>query len=187
MAVNRVTATSEPAKDWNFQEALPRLRRCVIALTAGEIEPLRAEMIARAAIKNVLARKLPVSTTTYLRIALYQAVIAECRRFHANKQTDLTQNDGISTKAPYIRSSLLAGFSNLSQDERDVIVLIVVEEFSQADAAQVLDLPGFALAARLTRAREHLQAEIVRHNREGLSYRQNTAMASKMAFLRLVK
>ena len=187
MAVNYEPATSGPAKVWNFQEALPRLRRCVIALTAGATEPLRAEMFARAAIKAVLARKLPVSTTAYLRIALYQAVIAECRRFQAYEQTDLTLNEVIPAKIPNTHSPVFTGFSHLSQDERDVLVLIVIEEFSQEDAAQVLDLPVFALAARLTRAREHLQAEIARHRHEGFSSRHSTAMGSKMAFLRLVK
>ena len=185
IAVNSQTLTSDHAKIWNFQEALPRLRRCVQALTAGAIEPLHAEMLARAAIKSVLARKLPVSTVDYLRIALYQAVIAECRKYQSYEHSDLPPNDLPAARITHIPSTVLVGYANLSQDERDVLVLIVIEGFSQSDAAQILDLPIFALAARLTRAREHLQAEIGRQNRQ--SYRHTETPARKMAFLRLVK
>eukprot|EP01037_Dinobryon_pediforme_P009638 gene9638-9715_t len=128
-------------------------------------EPLRADLFARAAIKSVLARKLPVSTTTYLRIALYQALIGECRRYQASEQLDIARTGPQSSQSP-----ILNGLSRLSQDERDVIVLVAIEQCSHADAASVLDLPVFALVARLTRAREHLQAEIGRQHMQSHGY-----------------
>jgi len=185
--VNRETTNLDETKAWNFQEALPRLQRCILALTAGTMEPLRAEMFARAAIKSVLARKLPVSTTTYLRMALYQAVIAECRRFQTYGQTDISLAHSSEIQEHNSSSAMLTGFACLSQDERDVLVLVAIEEFSHKDAAQILDLPVFALIARLTRAREHLQAELMRQHRTSMAHRHTQSQSRKMAYLRLVK
>ena len=164
------------SKPWNFEDALPRLRRCACALMAGAIEPLRADLFARAAIKSVLARKLPVSTTSYLRIALYQALIVECRRYQASEQLDLARAALQNSQSP-----ILNGLSRLPQEERDVIVLVAIEQCSHADAADVLELPVFALVARLTRAREHLQSEI------GRQRVQNPTYPRRNGFLRLVK
>jgi RNA polymerase sigma factor (sigma-70 family) len=52
--------------------------------------------------------------------------------------------------------NLLAALGQLPQDQRAVLLLVTVEEFSYADAARVLDVPIGTVMSRLSRARERL-------------------------------
>ncbi len=52
---------------------------------------------------------------------------------------------------------VLAGWSRLTQGERDVLALCVWAELSYADAAVALGVPVGTVRSRLSRAREHLR------------------------------
>ena len=52
---------------------------------------------------------------------------------------------------------LLAGLSTLSEEQRSVLILIGVEDFSYEQAAQVLDVPLGTVMSRLSRARKQLR------------------------------
>jgi RNA polymerase sigma-70 factor (ECF subfamily) len=52
---------------------------------------------------------------------------------------------------------LLSGLDALSEDQRSVLLLVGVEDFSYEQAAQVLDVPLGTVMSRLSRARKHLR------------------------------
>lgn len=52
---------------------------------------------------------------------------------------------------------LLAGLDALSEEQRSVLLLVGVEDFSYEQAAQVLDVPVGTVMSRLSRARKHLR------------------------------
>ena len=131
---------------------MPRLRRFAAAVVIGGIEPVLADQCARTSIKTVLAQKLPLADSVNLRVALYKAMLTLCRNIEVRDE-----NYGKSA-----HSSVVRGLYRLSADEREVLVLVAVEGLAHVEAARVLDLPQWVLLARLTRARENLQAEMAR-------------------------
>jgi RNA polymerase sigma-70 factor (ECF subfamily) len=52
---------------------------------------------------------------------------------------------------------LLAGLDVLSEEQRSVLLLVGVEDFSYEQAAHVLDVPLGTVMSRLSRARKHLR------------------------------
>ena len=52
---------------------------------------------------------------------------------------------------------LLRGFAELPEEQRAVLLLIAVEDFSYRETAQVLGLPIGTVMSRLSRGREHLR------------------------------
>ncbi|AHV92208.1 RNA polymerase sigma factor [Bordetella holmesii] len=63
-----------------------------------------------------------------------------------------TQDDGLAVR------DLDRSLARLSADQRAIILLISVEEFSYEEAARVLDVPIGTVMSRLSRARERLAA-----------------------------
>jgi RNA polymerase sigma factor (sigma-70 family) len=51
---------------------------------------------------------------------------------------------------------LLRGLQGLPEDQRSVLLLVLVEDLSYAEAARVLDVPVGTVMSRLSRARENL-------------------------------
>lgn len=56
-----------------------------------------------------------------------------------------------------LRLDMLAAFARLSADHREVLMLVGVEQFSYAEAAEVLRLPVGTVMSRLSRARVALR------------------------------
>jgi RNA polymerase sigma-70 factor (ECF subfamily) len=52
---------------------------------------------------------------------------------------------------------LLRGFAELPEEQRSVLLLIAVEDFSYRETARVLGLPIGTVMSRLSRGREHLR------------------------------
>jgi RNA polymerase sigma-70 factor (ECF subfamily) len=52
---------------------------------------------------------------------------------------------------------LLRGFAELPEEQRSVLLLIAVEDFSYREAARILGLPIGTVMSRLSRGREHLR------------------------------
>lgn len=53
-------------------------------------------------------------------------------------------------------AEVIAAMSALSNDQREVLILVCVEDFSYRDAADLLDLPIGTVMSRLARARRNL-------------------------------
>ena len=159
---------------WKFEDALPCLRRFASAVVCGGLDPVVSDRLARTAIKSVLAQKFPLSNAEQLRIVLYQTMLIQC------SELDSVAQDTASM-AFLPPSTVARGLYRLAQDERTALVLTVVEGFSHTCAAEVLKLPLWVFLARLTRARENLQAD--------LSRQRSSSMAVKVhgSYLRVVK
>jgi RNA polymerase sigma factor (sigma-70 family) len=54
-------------------------------------------------------------------------------------------------------SETLAAFDRLSEEQREVLLLVVVEGLSYREAARVIGLPAGTVMSRMARARERLQ------------------------------
>ena len=53
---------------------------------------------------------------------------------------------------------VLAGLAGLPEEQRSVLLLVAVEEFSYADTAKVLDVPIGTVMSRLSRARDRMRS-----------------------------
>lgn len=140
---------------WKFEDALPCLRRFASAVVCGGVDPVVSDKLARTAIKTVLAQKFPVSNAEQLRIVLYQTMLKQCLELELGAQ----DTGSVAFLPP---STVARGLYRLAQDERTALVLTVVEGFSHSCAADILELPLWVFLARLTRARENLQADLSR-------------------------
>ncbi len=58
------------------------------------------------------------------------------------------------------QDSIVTALSSLSDDFRDVVVLVDIGDFSYADAAQILDIPLGTVMSRLHRGRRQLKASL---------------------------
>jgi len=59
-----------------------------------------------------------------------------------------------------IYQDVLNKLARLPEEQRAVLLLVAVEDFSYADAAKLLDVPVGTVMSRLSRARERLQQEM---------------------------
>lgn len=58
---------------------------------------------------------------------------------------------------PGLRRDLVQALAALPEAQRSVLLLVSLEQFSYAEAAQVLDVPIGTVMSRLARAREHMR------------------------------
>ncbi|CAG9178973.1 ECF RNA polymerase sigma factor EcfG [Cupriavidus laharis] len=59
---------------------------------------------------------------------------------------------------PGLRRDLLQALAELPEAQRAVLLLVSLEQFTYAEAAQVLNVPVGTVMSRLARAREHMRA-----------------------------
>ena len=84
-------------------------------------------------------------------------------RLNALRRADLvTATDDVPEVAtvgadPGLRRDLLRALDTLPEAQRAVLLLVSLEQFSYAEAAQVLDVPIGTIMSRLARAREHMR------------------------------
>ncbi len=72
----------------------------------------------------------------------------------AAASTRATQEDGLAVEA------LTSALATLPEDQRAVVLLVGLEEFSYADAAGVLGVPVGTVMSRLHRGREQLRQRL---------------------------
>jgi len=77
---------------------------------------------------------------------------------------DETSEDGFgeaaSREQKLMYQDVLAKLAQLPADQRQVLLLVAVEDLSYAEAAKVLGIPVGTVMSRLSRARDRLQQEI---------------------------
>ncbi|MCG8560827.1 MAG: sigma-70 family RNA polymerase sigma factor [Hyphomicrobiales bacterium] len=66
-------------------------------------------------------------------------------------------------QASDLRSDIQAALDRLPQELRMVVLLVLIEELSYAEAAENLDLPVSTVRSRLHRAREELRVSLAPH------------------------
>lgn len=143
-------------------EHIPALRRYARLLTgdAARADDLVQDTLERAVVKWTLWR--PGS-------ALRSWLLTLMHNVHANQRRDHRHDDGHAAlddvdepaHEPLQRVGdaldLQQALAQLSPAQREVLLLVTVEEYSYAEAAQILGVPVGTVMSRLHRAREHLR------------------------------
>lgn len=147
---------------------LPRLRRYALALCrVGDT----ADELVQIACEKALAsprQTLDVSFEAWMFRILRNGWIDRLRRQKTRgeeidivEHSDLGAFDG--SRVPENRLMLaktLEAIGRLPQEQRELLLLVCVEELSYRDAAEVLDLPIGTVMSRLARARRKLADDV---------------------------
>lgn len=145
-------------------ELIPRLRRYANALWCGDDQS--AEDLVQDCLERALSRLQYWQRGTDLRAWLFTIM----HNVHANKIRRLgsapvftpfvdEHHDHTTTKPEQslLLRDLLQGLSRLSNDQREILLLVTLEGLRYEDVAVVMDVPVGTIMSRLSRARERLR------------------------------
>ncbi len=143
---------------------IPRLRRYARALT-GDIttaEDLVQDTLERAWRRLVLWRS-GSDLRAWLFTIMHNIFVNQLRADpHRQTQTTELAALDLSVTAPQedrlIVRDLIKALGNLSHEQREVVLLIGLEQMSYEEAAKVLGIPIGTVMSRLSRGREQLRA-----------------------------
>jgi len=142
---------------------LPRLRRFGRALTRHRED---ADDLVQTALERALNHRAQWEAGTRLDSWMFRimknAWIDEVRARRRSSELIVNQEDidavGVATKDSHLESiAIRAAMLRLSEEQRLVVGLVLVEGMPYKEAAQVLEIPIGTLTSRLARARERLQ------------------------------
>ena len=148
-----------------IEAQIPGLRRFASALLHGDRE--RADDLVQDTLERALSRwhlrRVEGNLRGWLYTILYNRFLTDQQRLRKRgphgaltEETEIPGVDGGQDSALEHRD-LLRAFSTLPEEQRSVLLLIVVEELSYEETAQVLDVPIGTVMSRLSRARERLR------------------------------
>jgi RNA polymerase sigma-70 factor, ECF subfamily len=145
-----------------IERLVPLLRRYAHALVAHVANDPRAE--ADALVRDTLARVPRTDRAVIPRISLYATLTtlnrARLRAMVPPPATAVPETEGMTAAAAWASHGVTQALDALALDQREALLLVALEGFSYAEAADVLGVSRQALAARITRARatlgEHL-------------------------------
>ena len=150
---------------------IPRLRRYARLLT-GDVhraDDLVQDTLERACVKwalwqprIALAGQVQAEPLLQLRAWLFTVMhnlfINQLRGKHSRRDTvqlDDVELEGVG-RDPGLRMDLERGLAQLPADQREVLLLVALEDFSYAQAAILIDVPIGTVMSRLSRARARL-------------------------------
>jgi RNA polymerase sigma-70 factor, ECF subfamily len=151
----------------NLIALLPRLRRFARSLTGSADKA--DDLVQSASAKAIAAHASWASGTRFdswmfriTRNAWIDGLRQQRRESIVDKDADydhIAGSDGeAATIARLTLKAALAAVDDLPPDQREVLTLVVMEEFSYAEAADVLGIPVGTVMSRLARAREKIAA-----------------------------
>ena len=158
-------------------EHIPRLRRYARALTG---EAARADDLVQDTLERALAKldlwRPGSDMRAWLFTLMHNLFVNQVRSSGAQAHCDLDEAaelpvSGSQLDALAVRD-IHAAIARLPTEQREVILLVGLEQFGYAEAAQILGVPLGTVMSRLSRGRERL--------RQGLS-------AEPVAKLKVVK
>jgi RNA polymerase sigma-70 factor (ECF subfamily) len=146
-----------------LSEHLPRLRRYARALTGDRhaADDLVQDTVERALNKSALWR--PDSRLDAWLMTLMHNIFVNQLRTAAGRHTDsletlpsepsarATQADGIEVR------DIHGALARLSPEQREVLLLVTLEEYSYDETAHILDIPVGTVMSRLSRARDRMR------------------------------
>lgn len=156
-----------PAIDWStlLAEQIPRLRRYARALAR---DPERADDLVQDCLERAWSRIHRWQPDTDLRAWLFTIM----HNLHANmarrfsrepEQVSLDDHEPANGRGSaqqeqgLVLRDLQAGLDALPAEQREVLMLVCLEEMSYEQVAQVLGIPIGTVMSRLYRARERLR------------------------------
>lgn len=150
-------------------ELLPRLRRFAISLSGSRD---RADDLVQMACARALASQSSYEDGTRFDAWMFRILrnvwIDGLRRQKIEgppadiaDHEDAASEDGEAAAVSRLTlNDVLAAIGSLPQDQREVLVLVCMEDFSYAEAAKTLDLPIGTVMSRLARAREKIARKV---------------------------
>lgn len=147
-------ASTEAIVEW-----IPRLRRYARALTGDAVlaDDLVQDTLARAIEKFALWRA-GTDLRAWLFSVMHNTFVNQLRARHA---TEVLESDDLEAR-PRVSDGVLIDLEKclrgLPAEQREIILLIGLEEMSYAEAAQALGVPQGTVMSRLSRARARLAA-----------------------------
>lgn len=149
---------------------IPGLRRYAYALLRGD--RARADDLVQDSLERALScwhqRRADGDLRGWIYTILYHRFVTDRRR----QQRDVghrSLTEILDAEQPCVEGGqegalthrdLLRGFAKLPEEQRVVLLLIAVEDFSYRETARVLGLPIGTVMSRLSRGREHLRQYI---------------------------
>ena len=146
---------------------IPGLRRFACALLRGNQE--HADDLVQDSLERALSNwhrgRLEADLRSWVYTIVYNRFLTERRRqrryaaYHSLAECvdqDLPTADGGQNSALIYRD-LLRGVAALPQEQRAVLLLVGVEDYSYKDAARMLGVPIGTVMSRLSRGRERLR------------------------------
>jgi len=139
--------------------SLPRLRRYARSLSVDSSE---AEELLKESLERAVAREK--SWTGGNLQAWLMGLMTEVYRNRARRDRGAAEGEEPARADPAVRRRLAVAVDRLSPENRAVLMLVVVEGFSYAEVAAILDLPLNMVMSRLYRARAALADTLRSHN-----------------------
>ena len=140
---------------------IPRLRRCARAL-AGD--SYRADDLVQDTLERALAKfhlwQRGSDMRAWLFTIMHNVFINQLK---ARRELPLDEGieDGLQSAPqtdPLELRDLDAALRRLPAEQREVLLLVALEQFSYAEAGKALNVPIGTVMSRLSRGREHLRA-----------------------------
>lgn len=148
-------------------DLLPRLRRFAIGLAGNNAE---ADDLCQMTVERALANRGKWQEGTRLDSWMYRIMrnlwIDEQRARSRHAQTFVHEDAGLSVGAEGAQESHVElshidrALATLPEDQREAVVLVMVEGFSYREAAGIVGCPVGTLNSRLVRGRDALLAKL---------------------------
>lgn len=147
---------------------IPALRRYAWALSrhAQDADDLVQECLARA-LGSWHLRRAEGSVRAWLFTILYNAFVSGRRKAWRTRQVEVDERAiEPGQEHSVLLDEVVAALASLPDEQRAVVLLVGVEDFSYAEAAGILGVPVGTVMSRLSRGRERVR-EIVEGNGAG--------------------
>jgi len=145
-------------------QQIPRLRRYARALAGDRsaADDLVQDTLERGLSRFHLWRQgsdLRAWLFTIMHNIFVNQARSRARRYHESIETD-PEADGLRAPEPdwLELRDIASALARLPQEQRTVVLLVGLEQFTYEEAAQVLGVPIGTVMSRLSRARERLRA-----------------------------
>lgn len=144
-----------------FEEHIPRLRRYAVALLRdrARADDLVQDTLERALRKFVLFRR-GTDLRAWLFAIMHNVYVNQLRAAGARARTveyEDTEAAPASVEDGTALRDLLGALTRLAPEQREVILLVGLEQLSYEQTARVLDVPIGTVMSRLSRGRERLR------------------------------
>jgi len=147
-------------------DELPRLRRFAHGLTGNKPD---ADDLVQALVEKVLVKQPDDMPQVPWLLRVCKNLWIDKVRTEQNREQLLQQNhDQTSALQPQAQtgpdddkhSQIMAALAQLSDEQRQLVTLVIVEGYSYAEAAQILEIPIGTVMSRVARARTKLMTII---------------------------
>ena len=146
-----------------MQACIPALRRYASALLRNrqDVDDLVHDCLVRA-LDRLHQRREDADLRAWLFTIMHNLFISRLRRAKVQGVSEPIESMPELGQGPHqdqhMRGrDLIQALNALSEDQRTVILLVAVEEFSYADVARITGVPIGTVMSRLSRAREKLR------------------------------